>query len=378
MSKKETLTMNGRSLGFRVGQTLLEVAEAHDVVIPTLCHLKGTTPTGACRICVVAVEGARTLVPACSTPAAAGMVVKTDTPKVIEARRTILELLLASGSHNCTVPSSANGDWTDFQLRVQSADQTDDLCPAWGDCKLQDLAYAYQVRADRFPRTEKTGLPPELANPMIVRDFSRCILCGRCVQACNEVQVNRAISYGYRGSESKIIAAGDRPLVDSDCVFCGECIQACPVGALVEKKARYTWRPWKDNKIRTTCPYCGVGCQQWLHVQDGRIVKVSGVAEAEPNHGRLCVKGRFGYDFIYSQDRLQTPLIREGEDFREVSWGEALDLVAERFKAIIAEDGPDAIAGVSCARSINEDSYQMQKLFRAAIGTNNIDHCART
>jgi formate dehydrogenase major subunit len=378
MSDKEILAMNGQSLSFTPGQTLLEVAEAHGIAIPTLCHLKGTTPTGACRVCVVEVEGARTLLPACSTPAGPRMVVKTDSPAVIAARRTILELLLASGNHNCAVPAADNGDWTAFQLRVQAADQTDDLCPVWGDCKLQELAYAYQARSDRYPRTDKTGEPPELANPMIVRDFSRCILCGRCVQACNEVQVNKAISYGYRGSESKIVAAGDRPLASSDCVFCGECIQACPVGALVEKKARYTWRPWKDKKVRSTCPYCGVGCQQWLHVQDGRIVKVTGVEDAEPNRGRLCVKGRFGYDFIYSEDRLKTPLIREGDDFREASWEEALDLVADRFKTIIAESGPDAIAGVSCARSINEDSYQMQKLFRAAIGTNNIDHCART
>lgn len=378
MSEKETLVMNGQSLSFRPGQTLLEVAEAHGIAIPTLCHLKGTTPTGACRVCVVEVEGARTLLPACSTPAGTRMVVKTESPAVIAARRTILELLLASGNHNCAVPAGGNGDWTAFQLRVQETDQTDDLCPVWGDCKLQELAYAYQARSDRYPRTAETGASPELANPMIVRDFSRCILCGRCVQACNEVQVNKAISYGYRGSESKIVAAGDRPLAASDCVFCGECIQACPVGALVEKKARYTWRPWKGEKIRSTCPYCGVGCQQWLHVQDGRIVKVSGVEDAEPNRGRLCVKGRFGYDFIYSEDRLKTPLIREGDDFREASWDEALDLVADRFKAIIAESGPDAIAGVSCARSINEDSYQMQKLFRAAIGTNNIDHCART
>ena len=378
MSEMETLIMNGQSLSFRRGQTLLEVAEEHGITIPTLCHLKGTTPTGACRVCVVEVTGARTLLPACSTPAGPGMVVKTESPVVVAARRTILELLLASGNHNCAVPADDDGDWTAFQLKVQEADQTDELCPVWGDCKLQELAYAYQARSDRYPRTAKTGEPPELANPMIVRDFSRCILCGRCVQACNEVQVNRAISYGYRGSESKIVAAGDRPLAASDCVFCGECVQACPVGALVEKKARYTWRPWKDEKVRSTCPYCGVGCQQWLHVQDGRIVKVTGVEDAEPNQGRLCVKGRFGYDFIYSEDRLKTPLIREGDDFREASWEEALDLVADRFKTIIAESGPDAIAGVSCARSINEDSYQMQKLFRAAIGTNNIDHCART
>ena len=376
--KQEILVMNGQSLTFQTGQTLLEVAEAHGIPIPTLCHLKGTTPTGACRVCVVEVEGARTLLPACSTPAAAHMVVQTESPRVVAARRTILELLLASGNHNCAVPAEENGDWTEFQLRVQAADQTDDLCPAWGDCKLQELAYAYQAHSDRYPRTAKAGSPPELANPMIVRDFSRCILCGRCVQACNEVQVNRAISYGYRGADSKIVAAGDRPLADSDCVFCGECIQACPVGALVEKKARYTWRPWKDHKIRTTCPYCGVGCQQWLHVQDGRIVKVTGVEDAEPNRGRLCVKGRFGYDFIYSEERLKTPLIRERDDFREASWDEALDLVAARFKAVMDTHGPDAIAGVSCARSINEDSYQMQKLFRGVFKTNNIDHCART
>ncbi|MFZ1986397.1 MAG: formate dehydrogenase subunit alpha, partial [Desulfatitalea sp.] len=170
----------------------------------------------------------------------------------------------------------------------------------------------------------------------------------------------------------------DRTLKDSDCVFCGECIQACPVGALVEKKARYQWRPWKESTVRTTCPYCGVGCQQMLHVQDGRIIKVTGVAGAEPNQGRLCVKGRFGYDFIYSEERLKTPLIREKNGFRAASWDEALDLVAAKFKQIIEESGPDALAGVSCARSINEDSYNMQKLFRAVFKTNNIDHCARS
>jgi formate dehydrogenase major subunit len=148
--------------------------------------------------------------------------------------------------------------------------------------------------------------------------------------------------------------------------------------ALVEKKARFTWRPWGNRKIRTTCPYCGVGCQLWLHVQGDRIVKVTGVTEGSPNKGRLCVKGRFGYDFIYSDERLKTPLIRQGDGFREATWDEALDLVADKFKQIIQESGPDALAGVSCARSINEDSYQMQKLFRAVFKTNNIDHCART
>jgi len=351
--KEHTITLDQRTVAFVPGQTILEAAAAAGVRIPTLCHLRGTTPTGACRICVVEVAGARSLIAACSTPAAPNMVVQTKSHRVVQARKVILELLLASGEHDCL------------------------LCPSCGDCQLQDLAFEYQVSPKRFDRP--TDLRPIEVNPLIVRDPSRCILCGRCVQACNEVQVNRAISFGYRGNRAKIVAAGDRPLKDSECVFCGECVQACPTGALTEEKARTTWRPWKErNRIRTTCPYCGVGCQQWLHVQDGKIVKVTGVRGAEPNKGRLCVKGRFGYDFIYSEERLKTPLIRENGRFREAGWDEALDFVVARLAAIKNEHGPDAIAGVSCARSINEDSYQMQKLFRAVIGTNNIDHCART
>ena len=328
---KPKMEINGNPVAFTPGQTILEAAQGVNVWIPTLCHLKGTTPTGACRICLVEVVGARSLLPACSTPAGPGMKVWTESNRVVEARRLVLELLLASGNHNCAVQGGRHTPWTDFQLKVQNHDGSGELCPAWGHCELQDLAFRYQVTENRFACTPG-AYPPEMDNPLIIRDFSRCILCGRCVRACNEVQVNRAISFGYRGAWTKIVAAGDRPLSESECVFCGECIQACPVGALVEKKARYQWRPWKETKIRTTCPYCGVGCQQWLHVQDDRIVKVTGVEEAEPNRGRLCVKGRFGYDFIYSEERLKTPLIRDKEVFREASWDEALDLVAQRMR----------------------------------------------
>jgi NADP-reducing hydrogenase subunit HndD len=371
------INIDHQELNFKLGQTILEVAEENGIYIPTLCLLKGTTPTGACRMCLVEAEGAKALVTSCSTPAAPNMVVRTSSPRVINARRYNLELLLSSGHHNCLAQDPDNDSFTDAQIEALSAKGHEDLCPAYGECKLQDLAIQYLVKPNRFQPSEPRYEIQDV-NPLIVRDFSRCILCGRCVQACNEVQVNRAISFGYRGSSAKVITKGDRPLYQSDCVFCGECVQACPVGALVNKKTLAFCRPLETKKVRTTCPYCGVGCQQWLHVKEGRIVNVSGVEEAEPNQGRLCVKGRYGYDFIYSEDRLKTPLIKENGTFREASWDEALDLAVTKIMQIISEHGPDAIAGVSCARSINEDSYQMQKLFRAVIGTNNIDHCART
>ncbi len=376
MSETPTIIINGRSFAFQPGETILDVAGRNDIDIPTLCHLKGATPTGACRICVVEVAGARTLLPACSTPASDGMKVKTESPAVVDARRTVLTLMLSSGNHNCAVRGSDDRDWTAFQMRVNQDDGSDQLCPVWGDCRLQDMAYHYQVSGERFAATE-TRYPMETVNPFIVRDFSRCILCGRCVQACNDIQVNNAINFGYRGDQTKIIAANDQPLRDSDCVFCGECVQVCPVGALVEKNARYQVRQWHTHKVKTTCTYCGVGCQLYLHVQDGKVVKVTGVEDVAPNFGSLCVKGRFGFDFVNSPERLTTPLIRKDGQLQPASWDEALDLVAGRLGDIRDNHGGDAIGVLTSARVSNEENYIANKFARAVLKTNNIDHCAR-
>lgn len=376
MAPANIMIINGNECAFEPEETILTVARKNHIDIPTLCHLKGATPTGACRICVVEVERARTLLAACATPAVKNMVVHTESSKVVEARRMILQLMLSSGNHNCAVRGSDGQNWTEFQLKVQKDDNSTELCPVWGDCRLQDLAYRYQVSGDNFPGTE-TRHEMEDVNPFILRDFSRCIQCGRCVQACNDIQVNNAINFGYRGAATKIVAAGDRPLKDSDCVFCGECVQACPVGALVEKDSRYEFRPWDAEKIHTTCGYCGVGCQLNLHVKNNKVLRVTGVETAKPNHGSLCVKGRFGFDFIHSPERLTSPLIKEDGEFREASWEEALDKVVGKFKEIKAKNGSDSIGVLTSARITNEENYIIQKFTRGVLKTNNIDHCAR-
>ena len=376
MAEQNIIVINGNEFSFEPGESILDVARRNSIDIPTLCHLKNAAPTGACRVCVVEVEGARSLLASCAAPAGNNMVVRTESAKVIEARRMVIQLLLSSGNHNCAVSGSAGENWTEFQLKSQQIEDTTELCPVWGDCQLQDLAFRYQVSGEVVAPTE-SPYPMENVNPFIVRDFSRCIQCGRCVQACNDVQVNQAIHYGYRGADTKIVAAGDRPYRDSDCVFCGECVQACPVGALVEKDARYRVRPWETEKVRTTCSYCGVGCQLYLHVEDNQVVKVTGVEDVGPNYGSLCVKGRFGFDFVNSPDRLTTPLIKENGQFRDASWNEALDLVARKFGEIKSENGSDSLAVLTSARITNEENYIAQKFCRAVLQTNSVDHCAR-
>ncbi len=346
------MIIDGMEIPFEGNKTVLQIARENGIYIPSLCYHPRTGPASMCRVCVVEVEGVRALQTACALAAADGMKVQTASPRVLEARRMVVNLLLANGNHDCI------------------------SCEVNGDCELQDAAYHLGIEHPAFLVEEREERDNSAA--FIMRDFNKCIQCGRCIKGCNEQVVNEVLGCGFRGAHAKVICDFDAPMGESTCVQCGECVQLCPVGALVEKKGMGQARRWETRKVRTTCPYCGVGCQLELHVKGEQIVRVTGVEGAQPNQGHLCVKGRYGYDFIYSKDRLTTPLIREGDGFREASWDEALGLIATKFNQIIRESGSDAIAGVSCSRSINEDSYNMQKFFREVVGTNNIDNCART
>ncbi len=254
------------------------------------------------------------------------------------------------------------------------------------NCKLKEYSAEYAADKHRFifhpvketPFSKVAPLYPiEKDNPFIIRNFAKCILCGQCVQACREVQVNDAIDFGYRGVKAKIIARGDMPLKDSDCVFCGECVQVCPVGALTEKNVIYRGEPFEEKTVKSTCTYCGVGCQIDVHVKADRVMRITGNEDSAPNHGSLCVKGRYGFDFIASEERLKSPMIRENGAFREASWDEALTLVADRLTAIKTESGPLSIGVLTSARITNEENYVVQKFARGVLKTNNLDHCAR-
>lgn len=371
------ITINKHKLTFEPGETILDVARRNKIDIPTLCHLKTTIPTTTCKICLVEIKGESDLVESCATKARQNMIILTESSKVTLARQNNISKLLASGNHNCAIRNFDTDDWTSFQLDVLKSDGKEELCPVWGDCELQDLAYRYQVKTLGMP-LNGCKYETELANPFIIRDFSRCILCGRCVKACREIQVNNAIEFGYSGKDLKIVAKNDAALKDSDCVFCGECIQVCPVGALIPDKAFRDDRFTDTKKVRTTCAFCGVGCQVDLFVQDNKIVKIDGAdIDLPPNNASLCVKGRFGYEFVASKERLTKPLIKKDGKQVEVSWDEALDLVAQKLSSIKEQFGPDSLGVLTSARITNEDNYIAQKFTRAVLKTNNIDHCAR-
>jgi predicted molibdopterin-dependent oxidoreductase YjgC len=370
------IKINGCDYRFEEGDTVLDVARRNGIYIPTLCHLGGATNTGACRVCVVDVKGVRNLAASCVLPASVGMEVLTDSPRVNEARRMIVALLMVSGGHNCAARGVSTDDWTDYQVGVNEYDKSQELCVVYGNCVLQELAYRYQAHetiADMRLHNRKVHYQMEDENPYIIRDFSRCILCGRCVKACNEVQVNLAISHGYRGAHSKIVTGGDRSLASSDCVFCGECVQVCPVGALVEKDSRFRARYWELNRVHSTCPQCASGCSIEVYTRDNEIITIRGARDGIPGSGHLCVKGRYGFRVAGNAERLISARVSAGGSSRHVTIEDALSHAAGELTRVRTTHGPDSIAGIVSARSTNEDAFAMQKFFRLIIGTNNVD-----
>jgi len=284
------------------------------------------------------------------------MIVRTNSPRVLAAQRAILEFMLASGDHNCLI------------------------CEAGGRCELQKAAYHLGLDSVSYRSLAEKSTPVDVSHPMIRFDSNKCVLCWRCVAGCNERVVNEVLHFSGRSNDPRISYGQDLSLRNSECVGCGECVQLCPTAALTESKSIGKGRHWELDRVATTCPYCGVGCQMELHVDraSNRIVRVTGREGVPPNDGMLCVKGRFGYDFVSSPARLREPLVRRQGQLETVSWDYALDYTSERLGEICREHGADAISGLACARDTNENNYALMKFMRAVLGTNNVDHCART
>ncbi len=360
-----TVTIDGKQVQARAGETVLQAARRAGISIPVLCEHPALPPSGSCRICLVEIERQQALQTACTLPVSDGMVIHTQSPRVREARAFMLELLIANHPLDCMT------------------------CDAAGECLLQDLAYEYGVKGDRL-HSNSLRYPVDTSNPFIVVDRNKCILCGRCVRACQYVNGVEAIHVFQRGAESYIGFGLDGPMQESACEFCGSCVAVCPTAALWPKMSIGKARPWQVRKVDTICSYCGVGCKITLHVKDNRIVRVDGAWDGPANHGWTCVKGRFGYDYVHHPDRLTRPRVRryllqgqrknrEGAawEWVDTDWETALQIVARRLSEVWVLHGPQSIGILASAKCLNEENYLMNKLARQVIGTNNIDHCAR-
>ncbi|NOY87027.1 MAG: molybdopterin-dependent oxidoreductase [Deltaproteobacteria bacterium] len=344
------VTIDGKKVEVPRGTTILEAARMLDVDIPTFCDYKHLMPFGSCRMCVVEVEGSDRLFASCVVPVADGMDIHTDTARVRRARETILELLLTYHPLECPI------------------------CPQSGRCRLQDMTFEHGKDYGRFGYI-KVEKRIDYLSPLIEMNQNRCILCGRCVRICDEVQGEGELDFTNRGFPTVVEPSFARML---DCEFCGQCIQACPVGALYSRIYKYTAPSWELTPVRTTCPFCGVGCTLNLEVKGDRIYHVLGVDdEGSINSGFLCCKGRFGYEYVHHPDRITEPRVRKDGELVTATWDEAYEYIVNGLTRIRDEKGADALGGIASARCTNEENYLFQKFMRAAVGTNNVDSIAR-
>ena len=292
---KVKIKINEKEVLAEEGSTILEAAKKAGIDIPHLCYEERLSPLSSCRLCVVEVKGIENLVASCSYPVREGMEIKTDTERVKKARRVALELLISNHPLNCMT------------------------CEKAGDCLLEKYAYELGVFSSRF-EGEKINYPVISDNPFIERDNKKCILCGRCVTVCNEVQQCEVLDFAQRGFKTIVTTGFNKPLTETECVFCGNCLSVCPVGALIEKERKQKGREWEFKRITTICPYCGCGCQITLHIKNNKVIKVTSPPDAPANSGWLCSKGRFGFEFINSQDRLTSPLFKKNGKFEKINF----------------------------------------------------------
>ena len=366
MSKDELAAMpvefklNGKDVVGYASETIIQTAKRHGVEIPHLCYKEGMRPDGNCRACMVEVKGERVLAASCCRKPSPGMEVITDNARAVASQKMVMELLLSDMPEQRHTRNSELDQWV-AKLNVGK------------------------------PRFEARHQPqPDVSHYGIAVNLDSCIQCTRCVRACREEQVNDVIGYAFRGEHSKIVFDIDDAMGDSTCVACGECVQACPTGALMPAREAGLVKP--DKQVHSVCPYCGVGCQLTYNIKDNKIISVDG-RDGPSNHERLCVKGRYGFDYVSHPQRLTKPLIRKPdapkhadftmdpanplEHFREASWEEALDLAAGKLKALRDRHGPKSLAGFGSAKGSNEEAYLFQKLVRTGFGSNNVDHCTR-
>lgn len=345
-----TITINEKEIYLDEPMSVLRAAKQASIKIPTLCHHDLLEPYGGCRLCVVEVERMPKLQNACTLIAADGMVIRTESEEISEVRRGILEFLLINHPMDCP------------------------YCDKAGECELQDLVYKYGPTVGRY-KEEKRKVPESHEDKIFTRNMERCIVCTRCVRMCDSVQGASAISIVGRGGRSRMEPFSSTSF---NCEYCGNCLSVCPVGAILSRLYIHAYRPWQiDKEVETICPYCGVGCTLVIQTRDNSIKRVIPKLGHGLNNGLLCSRGRFGYEFIESKERLKTPLIRKKGKLEQSTWSEALTLVADKLKEIRDKHGGTAIAGIASPRCTNEENYVFQKFMRMACKTNNIDSISR-